>query len=297
MACEKDNATYLVKLVLKRKRDPLVQEMKETWKIVSRVDQTNNDQVSVEKTSKNDNAPREKKVIEDEEIEAMFGKKKRRVENASPEDNIAMYMVIWKRKPLQHEFLDHGVLTLLKNWLEPLPDGSIPNIVIRTAILEILTDYLIDLEQFDRREQLKKSGIGKVIMFLLKFGEESNNNRRLAQNLVNKWSRPIVKNTTARYADVRREDKERVVYSRPSKGHARLEYKEVDLCLSQLSERDKPRRLSSMQHAVRPELMAMDFVVRPLSKINLEEIRARAGQIVSDQRRLRVSKNLQNLKS
>ncbi|KAF9612375.1 hypothetical protein IFM89_039202, partial [Coptis chinensis] len=41
----------------------------------------------------------------------------------------------------------------------------------------------------------------------------------------------------------------------------------------------------------------MDFVVRPLSKINLEEIRARAGQIVSDQRRLRVSKNLQNLKS
>lgn len=46
----------------------------------------------------------------------------------------------WCRKQLQQEFLDHGVLTLLKNWLEPLPDGSLPNINIRAAILKILTD-------------------------------------------------------------------------------------------------------------------------------------------------------------
>lgn len=44
------------------------------------------------------------------------------------------------RKQLQAEFLDHGVLNLFKNWLEPLPDGSLPNINIRTAVLEILND-------------------------------------------------------------------------------------------------------------------------------------------------------------
>lgn len=44
------------------------------------------------------------------------------------------------RKQLQQEFLDHGVLTLLRTWLEPLPDGSLPNINIRAAILKILTD-------------------------------------------------------------------------------------------------------------------------------------------------------------
>ncbi|KAI3754688.1 hypothetical protein L1987_54476 [Smallanthus sonchifolius] len=33
-------------------------------------------------------------------------------------------------KQFQLEFLDRGVLTLLKKWLEPLPDGSLPNINI-----------------------------------------------------------------------------------------------------------------------------------------------------------------------
>jgi hypothetical protein len=44
------------------------------------------------------------------------------------------------RKNLQQEFLDHGILTLLKNWLEPLPDGSMPNMNIRTAVLKLLSD-------------------------------------------------------------------------------------------------------------------------------------------------------------
>lgn len=54
----------------------------------------------------------------------------------------------WCRKQLQQEFLDHGVLTLLKNWLEPLPDGSLPNINIRAAILKILTDVKTEFPSF-----------------------------------------------------------------------------------------------------------------------------------------------------
>lgn len=62
---------------------------------------------------------------------------------------------LWFRKQLQQEFLDHGVLTLLKNWLEPLPDGSLPNINIRAAILKILNDvravlYLLGLISFSK---------------------------------------------------------------------------------------------------------------------------------------------------
>jgi len=49
---------------------------------------------------------------------------------------------LFGRKQLQLEFLDHGVLTLLKNWLEPLPDGSLPNINIRMEILRILNEVI-----------------------------------------------------------------------------------------------------------------------------------------------------------
>lgn len=77
--------------------------------------------------------------------------------------------------------------------------------------------YPVDLEQYDRREQLKKSGLGKVsflflpfwssatsttasrensnnyffflqvIMFLSKSDEETTSNRKLAKDLVDKW--------------------------------------------------------------------------------------------------------------
>lgn len=39
---------------------------------------------------------------------------------------------------------------------------------------------------------------------------------------------------------------------------------------------------------IRPEVMALDFVVRPQSKIDLDEVRACAKQIVQDLRRMKV---------
>ncbi|XP_035842031.1 protein IWS1 homolog 1 [Helianthus annuus] len=116
------------------------------------------------------------------------------------------------KKQLQLEFLDHGVLTLLKNWLEPLPDGSLPNRNIRTAVLEILTEFPIDLYQDDRREQLKKSGIGKAVMFMSKSDEETASNRKLAKDLVDKWSRQIF-HISNRFEDLK---DERIPIRRPS---------------------------------------------------------------------------------
>ncbi|KFK28571.1 hypothetical protein AALP_AA7G013600 [Arabis alpina] len=102
------------------------------------------------------------------------------------------------KKQLQAIFLDHGVLSLLKNWLEPLPDGSLPNINVRAAVLKILNDLPVDLDQECIREQMEKSSLGKVLMFLSKSDEETTPNRRLATELVNKWSR-IIYNKSTRY--------------------------------------------------------------------------------------------------
>ncbi|MBA0863047.1 hypothetical protein Goshw_016092 [Gossypium schwendimanii] len=218
---------------------------------------------------------------------------------------------VLSKKQLQPEFLDHGVLTLLKNWLEPLPDGSLPNINIRAAILQILSDFPIDLEQHDRREQLKKSGLGKVIMFLSKSDEETTSNRKLAKDLVDKWSRPIF-NKSTRFEDVRNVDDDRVPLrrppvKRPANRAAAMESRDGDFDLD-ISRDQKSRRSTSAQdasrlesssrlHASRPDATPMDFVVRPQSKIDPDEIRARAKQVIQDQRRLKMNKKLQQLKA
>ncbi|XP_076910986.1 protein IWS1 homolog 1-like [Bidens hawaiensis] len=208
---------------------------------------------------------------------------------------------VLSKKQLQLEFLDHGVLTLLKNWLEPLPDGSLPNINIRAAILKVLTEFPIDLDQYDRREQLKKSGLGKVIMFLSKSDEETTSNRKLAKDLVDKWSRPIF-NKSTRFEDMRNYEDERAPVRRPSvkkpmNRASGMQSRDDDLDLGDNSQEPKSGSSSSRLHASRPEAMPLDFVVRPQSKIDPDEVRARAKQVVHDQRRLKMNKRLQQLKA
>ncbi|MCD7464999.1 hypothetical protein HAX54_000351 [Datura stramonium] len=194
---------------------------------------------------------------------------------------------VLSKKQLQQEFLDHGVLTLLKNWLEPLPDGSLPNINIRAAILKILTDYPIGLEQYDRREQLRKSGLGKasfivhrndhVTIILMPQGRRFIDYCFYARSYTDivgsfpPWnknnSRPIF-NKSTRFEDMRNhEDETTAQYRWPS-----------------IKKGQKSSQSSSRQLTTRPEAMSMDFVVRPQSKIDPEEIRARAKAMVLDQR-------------
>ncbi|KAL0292678.1 UNVERIFIED_CONTAM: protein IWS11 [Sesamum calycinum] len=201
---------------------------------------------------------------------------------------LSLLTAVLSKKQLQQEFLDHGVLTLLKNWLEPLPDGSLPNINIRAAVFKILNDLPIDLEQYDRREQLKKSGLGKVIMFFSKFDEETTANRKLAKELVDKWNRPIF-NKSTRFEDMKNFEDERIFRRPPSKKAVgkgtTMASRDDDLDLAGFSQGSKSGQSSSRQHASRPEAMSMDFVVRPQSKVDPDEVRARAKQMVQDQRR------------
>ncbi|GJU15406.1 protein IWS1 homolog 1 [Tanacetum coccineum] len=282
-------------------------------------------------------APQAEEGEEDDEVRDMFkvGKKKKKTEKSAAEIALLVENVmaelevvaeedaelnrqskpainklrklpllteVLSKKQLQLEFLDHGVLTLLRNWLEPLPDGSLPNINIRAAILRILTEFPIDLDQYDRREQLKKSGLGKVIMFLSKSDEETTSNRKLAKDLVDKWSRPIF-NKSTRFEDMRNFEDERMPIRRPSmkkpmNKSSGMQSRDDDLDLAEYSQEPKSGSSSSSSRLTsRPEAMSLDFVVRPQSKIDPDEVRARAKQVVQDQRRLKMNKRLQQLKA
>ena len=84
-------------------------------------------------------------------------------------------------------YLTHGVLRALRLWLDPLPDGSLPNLTIRTALLRILSALPVDLVY----PHLRESRIGMSIFATWKRESEPTANRRMAQTLIEQWSRPI----------------------------------------------------------------------------------------------------------
>lgn len=93
-----------------------------------------------------------------------------------------------KSNALQKPLLENGILDVIKQYLEPLPDNTLPNIKIKKAMLEVL-DYL----PVKRKHILNSNGIGKIVNFYSKNVRESDDVRCLATNLVKKWTYFFVK--------------------------------------------------------------------------------------------------------
>ncbi|XVF03951.1 hypothetical protein REPUB_Repub05bG0037900 [Reevesia pubescens] len=213
---------------------------------------------------------------------------------------LPLLVEVLRKKSLQLEFLDHGVLTLLKSWLEPLPDGSLPNANIRAAILNVLTDFPIDLELPDHSEQLKSSGLGKAIMFLSKSDEEIASNKKVAKDLVEKWSRTIF-NKSTKFSDLRNIEDHNVPFMKKlvkkSARPATIEYREVDLDFD-VAKEQKPSSRPFPQRVSIPEASSSVYVVRPQSNYSVAKIKALyAGQLILGDDRQRIIKRLKQLKA
>jgi hypothetical protein len=92
------------------------------------------------------------------------------------------------KSSLQLDLIRCGLLASLKKWLEPLPDGSLPNEEVRNTVLQILFAFPINLEEEVVMQKLKASGLIKIVMFLANLPMETNANQKLAKELVEKWS-------------------------------------------------------------------------------------------------------------
>ncbi|KAM0677203.1 Transcription factor iws1 [Binucleata daphniae] len=93
-----------------------------------------------------------------------------------------------KNNALQTNLLENGILDVIKQYLEPLPDNTLPNIKIKKIMLEVLA-YL----PIKRKHIINSNGIGKIVNFYGKNVRESDDIRSMATNLVKKWTYFFVK--------------------------------------------------------------------------------------------------------
>ncbi|KAK6229906.1 hypothetical protein SCA6_018857 [Theobroma cacao] len=136
-------------------------------------------------------------------------------------------------------------------------------------------------------------------MFLSKYDEETVSNRRVAKDLIDRWSR-VIFNRSARYSDLRNDDDIHVpVMKKPVTKPPMVEVKACDLDVNVSKEQKLSSRPSSMrQHVTRPETASLVYTVRPQSKYNPEIARtfARQQRVQGDSRQ-RIEQRLKQLKA
>ncbi|KAJ3325311.1 Transcription factor iws1 [Boothiomyces sp. JEL0866] len=82
--------------------------------------------------------------------------------------------------------LDQNVLECIKFWLEPLTDGSLPSLDIQLNMMNLLKKMPIDTHH------LRSSKVGRVVMFYTKCDRVAPPVKKLAEELLRTWMRPIL---------------------------------------------------------------------------------------------------------
>lgn len=170
---------------------------------------------------------------------------------------------------LQTTFLELGVLPVLKDWLSPLPDGSLPHLQIREGLLKVLAEF----PSMDSRT-LKMSGIGKAVMYLCRHPRETRANKKIAGKLVNDWARPIF-GVTSNFKSLSREEREQRDYQNMSKKRRLSSVdsdggrtpKSIDSALQSDKKAVKPGDKGFVMRARVPMPSNKDYVVRPQNAV------------------------------
>jgi transcription factor SPN1 len=192
-----------------------------------------------------------------------------------------------KEVDLHEVFLRHGLLKVLASWLALLPDHNLPNTTVRTAVIDAVRLLPIETDLNDRKEELKRSGLGRMIMFLSSLPQESTSNRKKCKDLVEKWSRPVYE-LSSQYRDLRQaEEMESAGEPRRKKRKQAGAADAVEDTDVSLRTQDGPKfgERGYRYHAVVPEQEAMDYKKRPKLLIDPSEIKARTQN--ADQQRVR----------
>merc|ERR1719228_2756241 len=131
---------------------------------------------------------------------------------------------------LRMAFVEANLLSVMTDWLAPMPDKGLPHVHMRTAFLNLLQELRIE-----DSSRLKESGIGKAVMYLYRHPKETRNNKMIAGKIISDWARPIFRKE-ANFADLSRDDR-----------------REIDDARARRSELKMKRKVEEEKEAVKPE--------------------------------------------
>ncbi|KAK4516720.1 uncharacterized protein ATC70_011698 [Mucor velutinosus] len=159
-------------------------------------------------------------------------------------------------KHLHDAILDNGLLEMIRLWLEPLPDRSLPSLDIQSEMLDVLDKLPI------AGDHLRESGVGKIVYFYTKSPRIEPTMKRKADQLVAKWSRLVIKRSE-NYKERRPAVQE---YRQEDALHQRKRYRRP----AEEPEEDKQEN----RHFVRvPQAVAADYDVAPQSTVRTDKNR------------------------
>lgn len=92
--------------------------------------------------------------------------------------------------------MDQDLLGACKVWLEPLDNKSLPALNIQKELFEHFRKMTIDTET------LRESGLGRIVLFYTKCTRVLEPIQRIASELVDAWTRPILKRSASYFDKV-----------------------------------------------------------------------------------------------
>lgn len=194
--------------------------------------------------------------------------KKYPVQPAVAKVTIMKYCIGEMNKPTNADwFVTFGGLSVVRTWLMPNPDGSLPALSLRNALLRVLEKLPVTTST------LKKSQVGVVLKEYVRRDDETLQNRKLCQDLINKWLSIVLDQETsmrrhrAQVQHEMSEGVEQVTKKRKTKAQIEADNKEIQ-------ERRHPQMFQKPSH---------NFVVQPQydvkSKARTHKDESRKGKV------------------
>jgi len=181
-----------------------------------------------------------------------------------------------KKVDLQMAFVEANVLSVMTDWLAPMPDKSLPSLEIRKELLRLLANLRID-----DQSRLKESGIGKAVMYLYKHPKEIRENKVVAGKIINNWARPIF-NKSMDYKDY---DKE----TRAERDQEYLNVKRRRVEEPEQEEGVRPGDPGWIARARVPMPSSKDYVARPEWQTDVEVVAKRRKEVTLLEKHMRAA--------